>query len=83
MYVLNKGSAITKIFTQQPKLMENPNIIDLKSVTVEHPKTSQKVSKTKKAKKVSQVVDADKISSSPLYSEATKQECFLMKTIQK
>ena len=36
----------SKIITQQPKLIENSNIIDLKSVTIEHPKTSHKLSKT-------------------------------------
>ena len=28
-----------KIITQQPKTKENPNVIDVKSVTTEHPKT--------------------------------------------
>ena len=36
----------SKIITQQLKLIENSNVIDLKSVTIEHLKTSQKLPKT-------------------------------------
>ena len=36
----------SKIITHQTKIFENPNIIDLKSVTTEYPKTSHKLSKT-------------------------------------
>ena len=36
----------SKIITQQLKALENPNIIDIKSVIIEHPKTSHKLSKT-------------------------------------
>ena len=36
----------TKIITYQPKPIESPKIIDIKSVTKEHPKTSHKFSKT-------------------------------------
>ena len=28
----------SKLITQQPKTLESPNIIDIKSVTIEHPK---------------------------------------------
>ena len=53
--------------------MENPNIINIKSVTIEHPKTSRKLSKTiKQAKKFSQVGGAIKNFTSPLYGAATK-----------
>ena len=46
----------SKIITQQPKTFENPNIVDIKSVIIEHPKTSHKLSKTiRLAEKVSQV----------------------------
>ena len=37
----------SKIITQQPKTIENQNIIDINSFTIEHPKTSLKLSKTK------------------------------------
>ena len=30
----------------QPKTFENPNSVDIKSVITDHPKTSQKLSKT-------------------------------------
>ena len=46
----------SKITTQQPKAIENPNITDLKSVFIEHPKIFGKLSKTiRQAEKVSQV----------------------------
>ena len=56
------------------------NIIDIKSVPLEHAKTSCKLSKTiRQAKKVSQVGGAGKNSTSPLYSETTKSDFFLTK----
>ena len=68
----------SNIITQQPKTLENPNIIDIKSVTIEHPKTSNKLSKTiRQAEKVSQVGGAGKNCSSSVYSEPTKSETFL------
>ena len=46
----------SKISSQQPKTFENPNIADIKSAIIEHPKTSHKLSKTiKQADKVFQV----------------------------
>ena len=52
--------------------MENLNIIDINSVTIEHSKNSHKSSKAiMQAKKVSQIA-ADKNSNSPLYSETKK-----------
>ena len=45
----------SKIITQQLKATEKPNIIDIKSVTIENPKTSCKWSKTiRQVEKVSQ-----------------------------
>ena len=35
-----------KIIIQQQKTFENPNIVDTKTVFIEHPKTSHKLSKT-------------------------------------
>ena len=35
----------SKIITQQPQSIENANIIDMASVTIEHPQTSYKLSK--------------------------------------
>ena len=66
----------TKRITQQSKPIESPNIIVLKSVTIDHPKTSHKLSKTITwGKKISAVVGAGKNSNSLLYSETkiTKQ----------
>ena len=37
----------SKIITQQPNPTERPNVVDIKSVTTEHPKPSHKLSKTK------------------------------------
>ena len=71
---------LSKIITQQPKTIENPNIVDIKPVTIEHTKTSCKLSKTvRQAKTFSQAGGACKNSTSPLYSETTKTEFFLMK----
>ena len=51
-----KSAKQSEIVTQQPKTFENPNIVDIKSVIIEHPKSSHKLSKTiRKAEKVSQV----------------------------
>ena len=46
----------SKMITQEPKTFENSNIVDIKSVIIEHPKTSHKLSKTvRHAEKVFQV----------------------------
>ena len=66
----------SKIINQQPKTLEIPNIIDTKSITIEH-QTSCKLSKTIwQAKKVSQACGAGKNSTSPLYNEMTKNYFF-------
>ena len=36
----------SKIITQQVKVIENPNIVDIKSFIIEPPKTSHKLFKT-------------------------------------
>ena len=65
----------SEIITQQRKALENPSTIDIKAVTVEHPKCSRKLSKSiRQAEKVSQVSDADKNSNSSLYIETTISE---------
>ena len=62
----------SKIVTQQVKAIENPNIVDIKAVIIEHPKTSHKLSKTiRQAGNVSQEI-TDKSSNSPLDSETKK-----------
>ena len=54
------------------KTFENPNTIDIKSVTIEHPKNSHKLFESmRQAKKVSQIASA-KIYNTPLYSETKK-----------
>ena len=55
-----------KIITQQPKTTENSNIIDVKSVTIEHSKALKII---RYYEKVFQVNSADKSSISLLYSE--------------
>ena len=53
------------IITYQPKFFENLNIVDIKSVITEHPKTSHKLSKT--------IRQAEKVgSNSSLYSDTKK-----------
>ena len=43
-----KSAKQLEIITYQPKTFENPNIVDIKSVITEHPKTLHKLSKTEK-----------------------------------
>ena len=50
-----------KIISQQPKAIENQNIVDIRAVNIEYPKTLNKVSKSiRQAKKVSQISCAGK-----------------------
>ena len=52
----------SKIITQHSKPIEIPNVADIESVTIGHPKISHKLSKTlRQGKKVSQIVDAAKL----------------------
>ena len=64
-----KSAKQSEVITYQPKSFENPSIVDVKSVIIEHPKTSHKFSRTEK---VSQVR-----SNSSLYSDTKKNENFL------
>ena len=57
------------MITQQLKAIENPNNVDIKSIIIEHPKTSHKLSKTiRQTDKVSQV-GFRKSSNNPLCSK--------------
>ena len=70
----------SKITTQQLKTVENPNIVDIKLVVIEHPKTLHKLPKEIwQAGKVSQVNGAGKNFGSPLYSETKKVKNFWWK----
>ena len=42
----------SKDITQQPETVENPNIFDIESVTIDHPKTTTKLSKPLKRPKI-------------------------------
>ena len=65
----------SKISTQQPKTIENPNIGGTKSVIIEHLKTSHKLSKAiRQGQEVSQERGAGKNFDNPLYSETQKSE---------
>ena len=60
----------SKINTYQSKTFENPNIVDIKLIITEHPKTSNKLTKTiGKCEKVGSNIN--------LYSDAKKDENFL------
>ena len=62
----------SEIITQQPKTFKNPNIAYIKSVIIEHPKASHKLSKT--------IIQAEKLgSNSSLYSGTKKVKLFKMK----
>ena len=68
-----------KIITQQQKYFENSIIADVKSVIIEHPKRSHKLSKTiRKTEKVSQIG-----SNSSLHSDTKKLKIFWRKKIWK
>ena len=41
----------SKVITEQPKSFKNSNIIDIKSIIIEHSKTSHKLSKTIRQKR--------------------------------
>ena len=70
----------SKIINQQPKSIENPNIVEIKSVIIEYPKTSHKLSEAlRQAEKVSQEIAACKNFDSFLYSK-TKLNTFWMET---
>ena len=57
------------IFTYRPNTFQNPNFVDIKLDIIEHPKTSQKLSKTiRKGEKVD--------SNSTLYSDPKKLQIF-------
>ena len=60
----------SKIITQEPKLIEKSNNIDLKSVTIKHSKTCHKLSKTINQ---DEVAGSGKNLTTPLYSETTKR----------
>ena len=63
-FIRNKKTKSVKqseIITYQLGIFENPNIVDTKLVIIEHPKTSQKLSKTEKVG-----------SNSSLYSDTKK-----------
>ena len=52
----------SKINTQQPKTLENQKTADIKSVFIEHPKTSRKLSKAiREAEKISLEIGSGKI----------------------
>ena len=68
-----------KIISQQQKYFENSIIADVKSVIIEHPKRSHKLSKTiRKTEKVSQIG-----SNSSLHSDTKKLKIFWRKKIWK
>ena len=61
---------------QQPEAIENPSIADIKSVIIEHAKTSHKLSKTiRQTGKVSQA-GSGKRCNSPLYNKTKKGKFF-------
>ena len=72
----------TKIIIQQPKTLENPNFVNIESFTIEHSKTSRKLSKIiKQTKKVSQV-GTGKSSNNHLYGEEKSKHFLNEKTVK-
>ena len=62
---ITKSVKQSEIITSQPNTFENTNIVDMKSVITEHPKTSHKLSKAEKL-----------VSNSSLYSDTKKVKIF-------
>ena len=74
----------SKIITQQTKTVENRSIVDIKSVIIEPPKVSHKLSKAiRQAENFSQVSGAGKRSGSSLNSKTKKVKIIWMKKMQK
>ena len=67
-----KSAKQSKIITQQLKAIENPNIDDIKSVNIEHPKSLQKLSKIIREVKNLLQMSSEKVSNIHLYN-ATKK----------
>ena len=68
----------TNIITHQPKSFKIPNIIDIKSITIEYQKTFHQLSKTiRHGKNVCQVFGSGKNCNNPLYNKTTKREQYL------
>ena len=67
---------VSEIITQQPKTLEIPNIVDIKSVFIEHPETEN-------VENVSVESGAGKNSNSPLYSETKKVNIIWMQKKKK
>ena len=71
----NTQSVNQKKITYQPNTFENPNIVDIKSVIIEHSQISHKLSKAiRQTEKVSQVD-----SNSSLYNDTKEVKIFWMK----
>ena len=68
-----KIGEMIKVITWKPKLIENSNIFDLKSVTIEHPKTIRQDEK----------VGSGKYCTNLLCSETTKHNFFWWKKVKK
>ena len=60
----------SNIITYEPKTFESPNIVDIKSIIIEHPKKSYRLAKT-----IRQAIKVG--SNSSLYSDTKKTEKFL------
>ena len=66
----NTKSVKQKVVTQQPRLFEKPNIVDIKSIIIEHLKVSHKLFRT--------IRQAEKVGSkSSFYNDTEKKWKFL------
>ena len=65
----------SEMITYQPKIFENPNIIDIKLVTAKHPKSSHKLSNT--------IRQAEKVASNSSLCNDTSEKFLNEKNITK
>ena len=78
--LLEKKHKISKMIKDNystVKSYRKPNIVDIRSVIIEHPKTSQKLSNTLKHAKTVPHVGSGKSSNSLLYNKTKKRENIL------
>ena len=68
------------MFSKQPNTVANPNIVDIKSVVIEHSETSHNLFKAiRRVEKVSKVSGTSKTSDGPLSSETKQVKNFRIK----
>ena len=69
----------SKIITQQPKTLENQNLVDIQSIIIEHPKTSRKLSKAVRQTEKNSQASGTGENSDAYYIAKKRVKIFIMK----